>query len=347
MRVGILTFHWATNYGAVLQAFCLQQYLSQKGHQVDIINYKPSQYDFSWRHILCHPKSWGKIFLLLKNKKKETLIKDFREKYLNCTPRYKTAREIELISETYEVVISGSDQVLNPSFLLFGENNSSSKVYWLNFGSKYIKRLGYAVSFGCEQYPEKAAEIASLSINGFTAIGTRELTGLNILDQLNYRGEKCLVPDPTILLGIRLFEQIGINPFGKKEDYTCVYMLRHVYKIEGEARYIDDNHNPMSLEEWLQTIVHARSMITNSYHGMIMAILSHTPFVVIHETGNGKGMNDRFNTILAKLGIESRVVSCIEEAYATLQEPIDFNILDNSLRDYREIGERFLEKNLC
>ena len=45
MKIGILTFHWATNYGAVLQCYALQSFLDAKGHDVKIINYKPHRYD--------------------------------------------------------------------------------------------------------------------------------------------------------------------------------------------------------------------------------------------------------------------------------------------------------------
>ena len=39
MRVGILTFHDAHNYGAVLQAFALKKYIQKLGYEVKIINY--------------------------------------------------------------------------------------------------------------------------------------------------------------------------------------------------------------------------------------------------------------------------------------------------------------------
>lgn len=29
-KIGILTFHWSTNYGAILQAYCLQEYLREQ-----------------------------------------------------------------------------------------------------------------------------------------------------------------------------------------------------------------------------------------------------------------------------------------------------------------------------
>lgn len=41
MRIGILTFHRAHNYGAVLQAFALQSLLTDLGHEVEIIDYRP------------------------------------------------------------------------------------------------------------------------------------------------------------------------------------------------------------------------------------------------------------------------------------------------------------------
>ena len=41
MKIGTIIFHWATNYGAVLQAFTLQKYLEFNGHETGIINYIP------------------------------------------------------------------------------------------------------------------------------------------------------------------------------------------------------------------------------------------------------------------------------------------------------------------
>ena len=42
-KTGILTFHWAANYGAVLQACALQTYLSRAGHDAEIIDYRPGR----------------------------------------------------------------------------------------------------------------------------------------------------------------------------------------------------------------------------------------------------------------------------------------------------------------
>ena len=56
MRVGILTFHRAHNYGAVLQCYALQKVLKNLGHEVQVIDYRQPYIEnlyavFSWRHL--------------------------------------------------------------------------------------------------------------------------------------------------------------------------------------------------------------------------------------------------------------------------------------------------------
>jgi len=41
MKVGILTFQFAYNYGAVLQCFGLQRALEELGVDVEVIHYRP------------------------------------------------------------------------------------------------------------------------------------------------------------------------------------------------------------------------------------------------------------------------------------------------------------------
>ena len=40
MKIGIITFNSAHNYGAVLQVWALQEKLKSEGHQVEVINYR-------------------------------------------------------------------------------------------------------------------------------------------------------------------------------------------------------------------------------------------------------------------------------------------------------------------
>ena len=40
MKIGILTFHRAHNYGAVLQCYALKKTLEKMGHYVQVIDYR-------------------------------------------------------------------------------------------------------------------------------------------------------------------------------------------------------------------------------------------------------------------------------------------------------------------
>ena len=41
MKIGILTFHSAHNYGAILQAYGLQEYLKSQGYDTYMVDYQP------------------------------------------------------------------------------------------------------------------------------------------------------------------------------------------------------------------------------------------------------------------------------------------------------------------
>lgn len=340
MKIGILTFHWATNYGAILQAFCLQEFLCEQGHEVEIINYKPKRYDFSWIQYLKSPRRLKNLRKDLISRKKETLLVSFRKKYLNQTKRYYSTEELQKANLDYDLFISGSDQVLNPFYTAKGEGKPTS-AYYLSFAPKDARRIGYAVSFGCVQYPEQAALYASEWIQDFDAIGTRENTGLNILHQLGFNGQSSVVPDPTILYGRKLYEALGVSVPIDKQPYICVYMLRREIRLDGHVKYIDETKLPINMHEWLSTISSAKGLITNSYHGMIMAILAHVPFVVLLETGKAGGMNDRFSTLLSKLGLNERICITEEKAREILPNPINWAETEECIVEYKAIGSNF------
>ena len=47
MKVGLITYHSAYNFGSVLQAYATQKIITKLGHRVEIINYRmPSQKNY-------------------------------------------------------------------------------------------------------------------------------------------------------------------------------------------------------------------------------------------------------------------------------------------------------------
>lgn len=338
MKIGILTFHWATNYGAVLQCYALQKYLCGQGHEVEVINYKPRKFDFWWKY-LKRPWLLFNLSVDLRARRKEVRLDGFRRRYLNLSKRYYSSRELYEISNDYEVVISGSDQILNPSFTLAGEDKPTSAYYLDAFSKSYC--VGYAVSFGCDVYPQKSLVYARRWINCLKKIGIREQSGLEVLSQMEYCGEKKLVPDPTILMGKDLFSGVVSFPHQYEKNYLCVYVLRkHIEVAETNVLYIDDYNNPFSLEDWLGAIVQSKGLITNSYHGMIVAILNRIPFVVIADSIN---MNGRFQTLLSQVELLNRMIDNVNDYNGVMEMPIDWERTEYLLHRYRKIGTDFLK----
>lgn len=343
MKIGILTFHWATNYGAVLQAYALQKHLAQAGHNVYVIDYKPAKYDFSWSDVLKHPGNLLHLRRYICRLRKEKKLDGFRRRYLHLTERYCSYQELKAAAVGYDVLISGSDQVLNPYFTMHGEGGPTS-VYYLDFPDCGCLKLGYALSFGCLSYPEDALGTAVSYIRNFDKVSVREDSAVGIVGQLHYPGSARIVPDPTVLTGKNLFEGIGIGNAGSDKPYVCVYMLRRSLPYDlADAVYIDEVHQSYSMEEWLALIRNSKILVTNSYHGMIMALLFHIPFIVELEEGGQAGMNDRFITVLKRLNLLSRIDDGRNFTMLLENVHIDWEDVDKKLAEFRTEGEAFLK----
>ena len=156
---------------------------------------------------------------------------------------------------------------------------------------------------------------------------------------MNYSGTVEIVPDPTILLGDRLFEHINvISP--SSENYICVYLLRRQINLNRKnVIYIDDYNNPLSMEEWIGTIRCSKGLVTNSYHGMVVAILSHVPFVALADSMN---MNDRFYTLLSKVGLLNQMTADYSNYESILENEINWTDVDAKICEFRKVGKNLL-----
>ena len=88
MKIGIMTFHWATNYGAILQAFALKTYLEKNipNANVAVIDYYPAKYEKKLINSL-HVKSLNALERNLRDIQKDKKISSFRKR-LNLTQRF-------------------------------------------------------------------------------------------------------------------------------------------------------------------------------------------------------------------------------------------------------------------
>lgn len=345
MKIAILTFHWATNYGAVLQAYALQHYLTQLGNEVEIINYYPSKYKKSYFNALI-TKRINKIHKRLIEVKKEKKIDSFRKKHLNITEYFNSSNKLNSISDNYDCFICGSDQIWNPSFLQYGEKGKTY-VYFLDFVSENKIKASYAGSFGVTEYPDTFCDELKKKFQRFDCISVRENSGRKIINNLGISDVE-IVPDPTILLKTDAYMSL-VNKNIHNAKYICTYML-HNQKIKSyEMLYSqlkDKNcdiieNNYCAIEDWLSNIFNSEMVVTNSFHGIVFSILFKKNFIALPIKGSG--MNDRLYTILNKLGLQDRIYDSNDFNIDAL---IDWDEVHRKLENYRSDGYKYINKIL-
>lgn len=351
MKIGILTYHWATNYGAILQCYALQTYLEGLGHDVEVINYKPSQYDdtlytfFRFRKFL-------NIGRYVENKKKESTLSIFRKQKLKLTKRFYSFKGMHGNLEDFDAIVSGSDQVVNPYFLQNGEGRrTETPTYYFGFDFNG-KKIGYALSFGCVEFPQKKLPIAAKYIKHFDAISVRENTGVDIIKSMG-REDAVVVPDPTLLMPPTFYHQLADECSYNKKGYVYCFFIRNVAERKHVVNELFKDKNVIwnnddgdyTMQGWLSKIIHSDFVLTDSFHCMVMCLKLHKPFVVVTDEEGNVRMNDRFYTLLSKISLESVLINKKELSLCPYKsnDMYDWALVDGVLDDFSIIGTHFFK----
>lgn len=137
MKCGIITFHRAHNYGAILQAYALQQNIKSLDCESEIIDYRCVFIEKMYKRysISNLPKIKTIIAILLYNgniKNNKESFESFAKDHLIISPEsYFSQEDLKKTNLIYDTYITGSDQVWNyltsgfdkNYFLTFVNNN--------------------------------------------------------------------------------------------------------------------------------------------------------------------------------------------------------------------------------
>ncbi len=372
MKIGILTFHFSNNYGALFQAYGLRNYLKELGHDVEFINYQPEYLEEGGEIKLSNlfSKATLKIvylkFVNIKekyfgNKQKEKYFEEFKKDFLgiNDSKVYKSKNELEDANLFYDLLITGSDQVWNPS-----EQYGIDTVYFLDFktSNSTVKKISYAPSFGKDNIDEKYKKEISSLISKLDSISIREVSGQKIIQDLTSI-KPTLVPDPTVLVSD--YKKIMNKYAIQKEDYIFCYYLRSRDNIGEIAEYIskDKNfqiyspHNPHRRwkeigetvnpgpREWLYLLNNSKFVITNSFHGTMLSILLNKPFIVVGiGSGEKSKYNERAMNILKQCGLENRFMTKFDKKIIDKlkDEPINWVEVNKKMNILKNDGMNYL-----
>lgn len=325
MTVGIYTIHACCNFGALLQAYATARFITENGHQAEIVNLMTKSnedainYRWPWKNL---KGILYNIYALLNPAvhKKVRHYKEFR-KLLPLSKRYYSKEEIINNPPCYDIHLVGSDQVWNT------ENGLKDSFYYLPFLPTKALRISYASSFGnIDSAKRYQTQIISL-LSKFAHRSVREQDAANYLTNECHLPTNCVL-DPTFLLSSHQWDEIsGSSPliegkyilyygFDNNKTYSeILQVVRNTLKIPLVGVSVS-LHSPYKFDkfyqsagpiEFLNLIKNATFIVTSSFHGMALAINFHKDFIVLKH---GTRMS-RIESLLKMIKLENRIVNNI------------------------------------
>ena len=204
MKAGILTFHSADSYGAVLQARALVEVLRSLGHDASVIDYAPAyltkpyrlwRNDW-WKHPVGTAKNLANSFAVARRRRG---FQAFREG-MHLTP---------FPPEGLDAVVFGSDQVWN-------RHLNGGELLWFAQDPVFdhTRNIAYAASTGSVPLPE------GVDFGRFHRLSVREP---RLQAELAARGfASTLVLDPVLLAGKEVLDALA-DPCPVKGRYVVAY----------------------------------------------------------------------------------------------------------------------------
>lgn len=326
MKIGILTFHRAHNYGAVLQAYALQEYIKSLGYDVEIIDYRAVE--ICRAHDLFKTKDFlarsitGKIlhlftFIFFIRKR---IIRNLNfNKFINSLHLSKCVYGEKTINiKGYEYIFFGSDQIWNPSIF-----KGFNRIYTGQFEKGKSIFITYAASAGMtSKLDDLKCEFNEL-IGNFDYVSVREKSLQMYIQSL--KNEKVeIVLDPIFLLNIKELNKILIEPIHTK-PYVLIYQVKRDNRVNILAEKIASENNWDVVEvtcevltkskfytnqtahplEFVGLIKSAEFIVTTSFHGTSFAILLNKPFYsIMFNTSN----DERSKSLLDALSLNERAL---------------------------------------
>lgn len=328
MRVGLLTFRWVYNYGALLQAYALRRVMASMGARVEFINYVLPEHEsplvrgigvrdgsFIWRAPL------------------RLRFEAFRRLHLPATKRVCDAAELERLSTAYDAIVVGSDQVWSGKV-----HNGFYPAYFLDFVKEdRIRRISYAACFGQKDQPAETLQGAGRLLKRFDHLSVRNKMSQDLVKQLSGRSS-LITQDPTIIHDFAEFSRREASP----GQYILVYSLAADRQGLGEAvvaRVREQFRMPVVTVwpglgftgadrlarsvgplQWLRLFQNAGFICTDSFHGTAFAVKFRKPFVAW-----AGARPERLRDLLAGLGLHERLVTdAAGAALSFLTTPIDY-----------------------
>lgn len=349
MKIGIITFHQALNYGALLQAYALQRILNSMGAYAEIIDYHcriiEDAYVFPSLKRCRTLKDVMKYFLQGKIEiEKRKRFDVFRQQKLNLSDKCYAIDSIKDAELQYDRLVAGSDQVWNCNAHNFDKN------YFLQFVKDPKKKFSYAASIGLSKIPEQFKKEYYALLKDFSGCSVREKRGLKALTEIGIQDVRVDI-DPTLLLSkeewmfdFSLHTGEGHYIFAYYFELTSSLKV-FIEKLSQETGcYVKFLGKPIRAPfsckckavqtadpvDFLDAIANADYVVTNSFHGTVFSIIFNKPFFTELLIKSAE-VNSRLIDILEVTGLESRQIQNFSSISDALKMKINWTIVSKKL----------------
>jgi len=368
MKIGILTYHRAHNYGALLQAYALRYFLMDKGYEVEFVDYWPEYHDDEYKllsgKVLNKYSYLGRVKYLIGFfvglnrivKRRNGYIR-FMKQRLNLTDKPKFNNGLE-INSSYDVIIYGSDQIWRKQRLF--SCPGFDEIY---FGSKIgnvQKRISYAASIGVIDLDNEDVTFLKHHLKNFDAISVREENLKETISNIGFNSTLTL--DPVFLLNKNEWNKIAFNKPGIQNDkYILFYHLSKspdaellVGKLKNKFRCkvieIQAEVDPYCFgkryfqtatpEDFLSLVKNAEFVVSTSFHGVAFSVIFEKQFYAL-----GMGNNsERVKSLLSSLSIRNRYLDNNDNI--DFAAHIDYLKVNEKLENSRSISRLFIQNIL-
>lgn len=132
----------------------------------------------------------------------------------------------------------------------------------------------------------------------------------------------------------------------KKVKLKLVNLLDGRYNTYEKNKAIMNLENTkcnVMMEDWVNYFMNADFVVTDSHHGLAMAIIFNKPFICINNPARG---GTRFTSLLSMLNLEERLITPDQIMADHLYEPIEYNRVNEILDEKREQALNWLKSAL-
>lgn len=358
MSIYSITYHHVKNYGAVLQAFALNNYLRSIFPESYVVDYETVEDRRCFTNLLSfHMHSWKNnvisvfnLFHYYRLKQANKKFIDFISENIQTTDLIESYEKLTELDNTNSLFIAGSDQIWNCS--------SGIKKHFFLEGICKAKKCAYAASMGIDKIPDNYLDEALNCLKTFSYISVREnstkeyfknklkiecetvIDPVFLLSQTKWRSleQQVKVPKKYILvysLSTRKDLNLLLKDLSKKTNFPILEVCVNGFSIVKNSKKLYD----IGPKEFLYLIDNATYIVASSFHAIAFSLIFKKDFYVYANDTTGLRIHDLLN----KYDMTNRIINYLDISNFEIY-PVDYSKYELEILKEINCSKQYINK---